>query len=564
MQVTSRLKSILPIAGWLPSYSSRNFQWDLFAGITLASFVLPESMAYATLAGLPSVFGIYCCIAGGLLFALFTTSGQLVVGPTSAISLMVGTTVAVLSNGDLSRWIAIAELTAFSVFIFCVLAYLLKLSNLVNFISENILLGFKTGAAFAIGVTQLPKLTGVDSGGSNFFERIYHFCLTIPQANMTILLFGLSALLLLIVGYRLFPGRPISLAVVILSILVATFTPITSHGLHVLGTIPAGLPHLTMPSLNFRDVDGIFGLALGVFLMGYIETTSAARTFAEKNGYEISPRQELLSLGVANLATAFVNGYPVSGGLSQSTVNDKAGAKTPLALIICSVTLSFLLLFFTGLLRNLPHVILAVVVLEAVSGLIKYRELKKLYSLSKMEFWVAMIAVAGVLMFGILQGVLIAALSSLAIFIYRASAPNIAMLGRIPGTNKFSDIFRHPDNEELPGCRIFRVESSILYFNQQLVREKLLYLVQKSGPGIKLVILDLSSSPVLDVSASKMLVRLTGDFGKMGITFRVVEALSEVREILRKLGMEEVIGHISRKQSIAGVIEEFFKETRSE
>ena len=549
--------SILPITSWIRTYDLSLARWDVVAGITLASFVLPESMAYASLAGLPGHFGIYCCIGGCLLFALLTQARQVAVGPTSAISLMVGTTVAVLSGGDPQRWIAIASLSAVAVFALCLTAYILKLSSLVNFISENILLGFKTGAALSIAASQLPKLFGVEGGGKNFFERIETLVRHLPETDLTIFLFGLSALALLLIGNKLFPGRPISLGVVVASILLVTFFKETFSQLELTGSIPEGLPAIGRPSLRFTDVDGVLGLALGVFLMGYIETMAVARTFAEKNNYSVDPRQELLSLGAANLASALVGGYPVSGGMSQSTVNDKAGARTPMALIVCSVALCLLLLFVTGFLQNLPEVILAVVVLDAITGLIKVKELRRLYTLSRSEFFISMLAIVGVLTFGILKGVLIAAIASIVYLIARTSSPVVSVLGRVPGTYQYSDIQRHPDNEEIPHCRIVRVESSILYFNQEFVHDRVI----DAANGVKeprLLILDLSASPWVDVSASKMLMKLQLEQRARGVDLRIVNALSGVRELLRKQGMEESIGHISRRVSIDQLVKEYF------
>src|SRR5690349_1774901 len=329
-----RLKGIVPIIDWLPQYQSAFLKWDMLAGITLAFFVLPESMAYATLAGVPSYFGIYCCIAGGLFFALFTTSKHLAIGPTSSMSLMIGSTVAVLSGGDPARWAAIASLTALVVAVLCLIAFVLRLSALVNFISDSILLGFKAGAALSIMATQIPKLFGVEGGGSNFFTRMSNLFQQLPKTNWTVLIFGLIGLAVLFLGDRLFPGKPVSLAVVIASILVITYTQLSGAGIHLAGEIPNQLPTIKRPSLRFSDVDGILDLAFACFLMGYIETISAARTFAMKNNYTINPRQELLSLGAANFASAFSSGYVVAGGLSQSTVNENSGAKSPLSLII--------------------------------------------------------------------------------------------------------------------------------------------------------------------------------------------------------------------------------------
>lgn len=550
-------RTLIPILQWFPKYEKKFLTWDIIAGITLASFVLPESMAYATLAGLPVQAGIYCCLAAGLFFAVFTTAKQVAVGPTSAISLMVGTTVAVLSGGDLQRWMAIAELTALVIAVICVLAYIFKLSSLVSFISESILLGFKAGAALSIATTQLPKIFGVEGGGSNFFERIITLTKNLPETNWIVFAFGMVALALLLIGDKLFPGKPVSLVVLIASIVVISVTSLTSYGIHITGAIPSGMPSIGKPSLRMSDVDGVLALAFACFLMGYIETVSAARTFALKNNYEINPRQELLSMGAANFAAAFSGGYPVAGGLSQSTVNEKSGAKTPLSLIICSVTLAVLLLFFTDLLKNLPEVLLAVIVIHAVAGLIKVKELKRIYKLSKLEFTVAMIAVAGVLTFGILKGVMIAVLMSIAFLLRRTATPNVAVLGRIGNTVRFSDILRHTDNTEIDGVKILRVEASILYFNADHIFADIMRKISLDKNNNKLLILDLSSSPFVDVSGSKMLLQLSNELKLRGVTFKIVEALSQARDLLRAQGMEEIIGHISRKVSVNDVVLEY-------
>ncbi|MFI5156553.1 MAG: SulP family inorganic anion transporter [Chitinophagales bacterium] len=551
------LESYLPISNWLPNYKKTFIRWDLVAGVTLASFVLPESMAYATLAGVPTYFGIYCCIAGGLLFALFTTSRQVAVGPTSSISLMIGSTVAVLSGGDPARWAEIAELTALAVAALCFTAYVFKLSSIVNFISDSILLGFKAGAALSIMATQLPKLFGVEGGGKNFFTRIWTLVQHLPDTNWNVLAFGLVAMAILIAGDLFLKGKPVTLVVVVAAILVMSFTNLASLGVHITGKIPQGLPAISRPSLRFRDVDGVLALAFACFLMGYIETISAARTFALKNNYSINPGKELISLGAANLAAAFSSAYPVSGGLSQSTVNDKSGAKTPMSLIICSVTLGLILLYFTSLLKNLPEVILAVIVIHAVSGLIKIKELKRIRKLNQMEFNVALIAIAGVLVFGILKGVMISVLMSLILLIRRSSRPEVAVLGRIGQTNHFSDIVRHPDNLITPGIMIVRIESSILYFNAEDILEKINEHLKSSGMDIKVLIIDLAAVPYVDVAGSKMLLNLATELQKEQKQIRIVDALSGVREILRKQGLEEITAEISRTHSIAEVLAEF-------
>lgn len=552
-------QSALPITEWLPKYKLSLLRWDIVAGITLAAYAVPVSLAYATLAGLPPQFGIYCYLVAGIFYAVLGSSKQLAIGPTSAISLMVGSTVAVLSGGDPSRWIAIAALTAFAVGVISLIAYLFKLSSLVNFISETILLGFKAGAAFTIAMTQLPKLFGVKGGGEFFFERLHILIQQLGETNLTVLAFGLVALALLIIGGKLFPGRPIALIVVIASIAVVSFTELSSYGIKIAGELPQGLPPLRKPALGFRDVDGVLALALACFLLAYIESISAARTLALKNNYAINPRQELLALGVANITTAFTSGFPVAGGLSQSSVNDKAGAKTQLALVVSSVTLGVLLLFFTGLLKNLPTVVLAAVVLDAVSGLVKIKELKRLRELSKFEFGIAMIAFAGVLLFGILKGILLAVILSLILLIRRTANPHVAVLGKIPGTDRYSDAGRNPDNILVDGIMIFRVEASIIYFNVESVSEDIWKHIRTAGEKLRLVILDLSSSPYVDVSGTNFLLQLNSELKKGNIQLRMVEARAAVRDILREQELETATGPINRRISLSDVVAEFVK-----
>jgi MFS superfamily sulfate permease-like transporter len=247
----------------------------------------------------------------------------------------------------------------------------------------------------------------------------------------------------------------------------------------------------------------------------------------------------------------------VAGGLSQSTVNDKSGAKTPVSLIFCSVTLGMILMFFTSLLKNLPEVILAVIVIHAVSGLIKIKDLKRIRQLNRMEFNVALIAIAGVLLFGILKGVMISVIMSLILLIRRTASPEVALLGRISDTENFSDRVRHPDNILLPGIVIARIESSILYFNAEDIFEKINRYISSSASPVKLIVLDLSAAPYVDVAGSKMLLNLTTDYHQQGVSIRIVQALSGVRDILRKQGVEEMTGHIGRDKTIAEAVHEF-------
>ena len=337
-----------PPARWLGEYQAVWLSSDLIAGMTLAAYAIPVSLAYAGLAGLPPQVGVYGYLLGGLGYALLGSSRQLAVGPTSAISLMIAGTVGAMAGGDAQRYAEIASLAAFTVAGLCLLAWLFRLSVLVKLISDSILVGFKAGAGLTIAMTQLPSLFGVPGGGHNFFERAILFIGQIGQTNLIVLTVGLAAVALIVFGERLLPGRPVALGVVALAIAVATLFGLPALGVPITGEIPAGLPSLSGPALRLRDVEGIIPLAAGCLLLAYIEGVSAARTFAAKHGYVLDPRQELLGIGAANLAAAMGHGYPVAGGLSQSAVNEKAGARTPLALVFASIALALCLLFLTG------------------------------------------------------------------------------------------------------------------------------------------------------------------------------------------------------------------------
>lgn len=542
-------RAIFPPAQWLPRYERTWLRHDVVAGVTLAAYAIPVSLAYASLAGLQPQQGIYCYLAAGIAYALFGSSRQLAVGPTSAISLLIGSTVAGMAMGDPVRWSQIAGLTALLFAATSFIAWALRLSSLVNFISETVLLGFKAGAAITIAVTQLPKLFGVRGGGDNFFARIWTLATELPGTQLPVLGFGIAAIVLLLAGEKLLPSRPVALLVVIVSIVLLTVTPLAHMGFKTVGLLPAGLPEISLPSLRPRDVDGVIPLAFACFLLAYIEGVSAARALAQKHGYEIDARQELFALGAANIATALGQGYPVAGGLSQSTVNDKAGAKTPLSLVFASVTIALCLLFLTGLLRNLPEVILAAIVLVAVKGLINVPELRRVWALSRMEFWVAAIAFVAVLLLGILKGVLLAAIASMLLLIRRAAHPHVARLGRVAGTHRYSDFERHPDNEEVPGVLIVRVESGLFYFNVSHVRDQIRDHLGTIGDNLRLVIWDLSTSPYVDISGARLIDQMQRELAANGITLRIVEARSSVRDLIRsEVGAS--VGEISRRISI--------------
>jgi high affinity sulfate transporter 1 len=545
----------LPPAQWLSAY---RFAWlprDLVAGLTLAAYAVPVALAYATLAGLPPQVGIYGYLLGGLGYALLGSSRHLAIGPTSAISLMIAATVAGMAEGDPQRYAQVASLAAFVVAGLCLIAWLLRLSVLVALISDSILIGFKIGAGLTIAMTQLPALFGVPGGGHNFFERAWLFAGQLGQTHWLVLTIGLVAIGMISLGDRAFPGRPVALIVVALAIAIASLLDLAERGVPVTGHIPAGLPSLAGPALRLRDVEGIVPLAVGCLLLAYIEGVSAARAFSIKHGYALDVRQEFLGLGAANLAAAFGHGYPVAGGLSQSSVNEKAGACTPLSLVFASVTLAASLLFLTTLLDDLPKAALAAVVLTAILGLFDFGALRHMWRVSRLDFLAAATALGGVLLLGILQGILLAALASALLLVFRASRPRVAFLGRVPGSSQFSDVARHPENEILPGVVAFRPEASLLYINAGAVREAVSARLRAAN-ATRLVVCDLSASPNMDLAGARMLRDLNTELVACGAMLRIVGARGTVRDLLRADGLADKVGGVDRIATLEALLEE--------
>ncbi len=542
---------------WLPS--------DAVAGVTLAAYAIPVSLAYATLAGLPPKVGVYGYLLGGLGYALAGSSRYLAIGPTSAISLMIAGMVGSLAGGDAARYAHIATSAAIGVGILCLIAWAFRLSVLVKLISDSVLTGFKAGAGLTIAVTQLPALFGVTGGGHTLPERLVLLAGELGDINFATLALGLAALALLWSGERWLPGRPVALGVVALSIIAVVLLNLTRFGVATTGAIPPGLPAPVWPTEQLRDQEGIAALAAGCMLLAYIEGVAAARAFAARHGETINPRRELLGLAAANLATATVGGYPVAGGLSQTAVNEKSGARSRLSLVFASGMLALFLLFLTGPLANMPRAMLAAVVLTAVYGLIDISALRQMRRVSRMDFLSAISALIGVLLLGILQGVLLAALISALLLLAYASAPHVAVLGRIPGTEAFSDRLRHPDNETVMGALAVRPEASLLYLNALHVMTSILtHLDGSQASGISTVFCDLSASPMMDLAGARMLAGLRDELRARRLTLVITGAHGRVRDLLRAEGLRDEVERSVRGTTLEGELRAFALNAKRE
>jgi sulfate permease, SulP family len=553
------LYNALPVLDWLPAYQSKWLRSDLIAGITLAAYLMPAGLADASLANLPPQAGLYACLFSGFVFWLFCSSRHTAITVTSAISVLVGASLGDLAGGDAARFWALASCTALIVGVLALIAWLAKAGVIVNFISESVLVGFKCGIALFIASTQLPKLFGFKGSHGDFWERSGYFFSHLGDTNSASLLLGISALILLLLGKRFLKNKPVALFVVIAGILVASTMDLGTLGVKVLGEVPQGLPPFGLPAVHLSDLNDLLPLALGCFLLGTVETAALGRMFAVKHGYRFDPNQELLGIAGANMMAGLGHGFPVSGGMSQSLVNESGGARTPLSGFIAALLTLLIVLFLSAVLRDLPQPVLAAIVLMAVTGLFKLSALKHLWRADRAEFVVAMAALLGVLGSGLLRGVMIGGVISLVQLLRTASRPHVAFLGRIPGSRRFSDRQRHPDNELIPGALIFRPESGLVYFNVDHVCRTILDRVSTEPKLPQLLVLDLSAAPRVDLQSAEALGNLSKELTAKGIRFQAVEARSSVRDRLRTEGVDSKMGGINRFKSVADAVEDFQK-----
>ena len=550
-------ETAFPAVTWLRNYHRDWFRLDLLAGITLAAYLLPAALGDASLARLPPQAGLYACLFGGLVFWIFCGSRQTSISVTSAISLVIGASLGEITGGNTTRFAALAAATALLVSLIAFIAWLAKAGVMVHFISESVMTGFKSGVALFLASTQLPKLFGFHGAHGSFWENTGFFLKHLNETNSMSILVGGIALALLVLGKIFFNHKPVALFVVIGGIAAASMLSLETRGVNLIGSVPQGIPPLSIPAVQWHDLNQVLPLAFACFLLGAVETAAIGRMFAAKYGGRFDANQENLALAASNLVAGLGGGFPVSGGTSQSLVNEEGGARTPLSTALAAVFILVVVLFFSRLLSALPQPVLAAVVLVAVAGLLNLSALKELWRDDRSEFVVAIAAFGGVLTSGLLRGVMIGVAISLVQLVRVSSRPHVALLGRIPGTRRFSDCDRHADNELIPNVMIFRPESALVYFNVDNVYDAILNRVRAQEIPPKLVVLDLSAAALVDMQSAYALASLADELTAEGIKFHAVEPRSSVRDRLRHAHVDGRLGGIDRFTTVADVIDHF-------
>jgi high affinity sulfate transporter 1 len=545
----------IPARAWLQTYDQSWLRKDVIAGITLAAYLLPSAIGDASLAGLPPEAGLYSVLFGSLVFWALCSSKQTALAVTSAISLLVGATLGEIAAGDPARHAMLAACTALMVAAIGFAAYALRAGTVVNFFSETVLVGFKCGVAFFLASTQLPKLFGFGgSHGGDFWDRLAHFFRGLDQTNSTSLALGLAALAVMLLGKTVLKHRPVAIFVVIGGIVAARVLHLDQRGVALLGEVPQGLPMPALPLVSREDINTLMPLAMACFVLAAVETTAIGRMFASKHGAPLDATQEFLAIATANLAAGIGRGFPVSGGMSQSLVNETAGARTPLSGLVAALLTLVVVLFLTGLLRYLPQPVLAAIVLAAVTGLVQVRTLQRIWRFNRAEFAVAMVALLGVLGSGLLNGVLFGAALSIVLLIRRAARPRVGEIGRVPGTAHFADLGRHPEYERLPHVLVCRTEGSLVYFNVDHVRSRVLALVAERPVPPDLVILFMGNVPFIDLAGAEVLAELHATLARRGIELKLAETHGPVRDAMQRLGEPEAMRLAERNQTVDQIL----------
>lgn len=536
---------VFPILESLKNYNGSLFRSDLSAGLTVAVMLIPQGMAYAMIAGLPPIYGLYASVIPILVYALLGTSRQLAVGPVAMVSLLTASSVSMLAESGTDQYIMLAITLALLVGIIQFLLGIFRLGFLVSFLSHPVISGFTSAAALIIGFSQLKHLLGIAIPRSHYVHEILIEAFRqIGETNIYSLLTGVAGILIIIFLKRIHKSFPSQLVAVIFGILAVRLFSLESRGVSVVGDIPAGLPEFGMPLFEISVLQSLMPAALAIALVSFMESIAVAKAIqARHKDYKLDSNQELIALGMANIAGSFFKSYPVTGGFSRTAVNDQAGARTTLASLISVFGIVLTLFFFTNLFYFLPNAILASVIMVAVFGLIDYKEALHLWHSDRKDFTMLLVSFIATLFLGIEQGIAIGVLLSLAILVFNTSRPHIAVLGKIPGSSIYRNIERFDNVIEDESLLILRFDGRLYFANCEYFKEKLDLLYAKKADSLKAIIISGESINAIDSSAIHMLKDLHKDYKNKNIRLIFTGLIGPVRDALKRSGLVDKLGN---------------------
>lgn len=539
------IERYFPFLSWMGSYERKWFRNDLLSGMTLGVMLVPQGMAYAMIAGMPPIHGLYAALVPQLVYALLGTSRQLAVGPVALDSLLVASGVGALGLLDQGDYVLAVLLLTLLIGSIQLLLGIIKMGFFVNFLSKPVIGGFGFAAALLIGLGQLHHILGVDSVQADRLHILLGNILgSLGDLNPLVLGISIAALALMVLLGRFRKKLPIPLIMVVLGIGAVALFGLESKGIRIVGEVPRGLPNFKIPSMDWDRIAQLLPIAITVALFGFMESVSIAKTVEERHpGQELDADQELRALGMANILGSFFQSFSVSGSFSRTAVNDRAGAKTGMSLIVSALFIAAVLLFLTPLFHRLPTLVLGAIILVAVFGLMDLKYPKQLWAYQKDEFllWAATFLLT--LFVGLMEGILLGVLLSLTLLVYRSSRPHMPVLGKIRGTPYFKNVDRFAEDVEVEEDKlILRFDSQLYFGNRDYFKKRLYQQVAKKGPALKYVILNAEPISYMDSSAISMLEHTILDLGNRGIQFMIAAAIGPTRDTLQSSGIVSLLG----------------------
>jgi high affinity sulfate transporter 1 len=548
------LHRAVPVSAQLQGYERQSLTKDTIAGVTVAALAIPSAMGYAEVAGLSPVAGLYALLLPVVAYSLLGTSRQLVVGPEGTSAALVAAAIAPLADGDPERYVALAATLALVVGGVYFLARTVRLGWIADYLSRAALIGFIHGVAVVLVCGQLGKLTGVvitaDRPGGQVWELLHE----LDEVSLTTLATGAIALLVLFGLKATFPKVPAPLVVVVGAIIVSAAADLEAHGVSILGDIPSGLPSIEVPETRLRDVIDLLIPALGIVFATYSDSILTARSFAGKHRQHVNADQELLALGVANVTAGLTQSFPMGNSNSRTAVNEQMGVRTQVAGIVSAVVVALVLLFLTDPMGQLPDAVLGAVIVYAAIGLVSLDDWKAIRAISRRDFIIALAAMAGVILFGILQGILIAVFLSILVVVQRSARPNDAVLGWVPRLKRYADVSLHPSAELTPGVLVYRLDDRLFFANSDYVKGRVREAIAGSPTEVDTFVFDAEALNNIDSTGVAALETIIDDLRHDGTTFMVARLKGTMQERFDQAGLTDTIGASSLYPTVRAAV----------
>jgi SulP family sulfate permease len=547
----SRLARLVPALDWLGHYQRAWLRGNVVAALTTWALVVPQAIAYAQIAQLPPQAGLFAAFAGLLGYGLFGSSRQLIVSPTSATAAISAALVAPVAMGDAARFGALAAALAVLVGVVLIVLGVLHLGFVSRFISAAVQAGFMFGLGLTIIVGQLPALLGVSKGEGNFFPQLWHVLTQLGDTNGWTAILGLGGLALLLGLKRAAPSIPAALVVVAAGIVVVALGDLADHGVDVIGKIDGAVPTPVLPSVGWDDLVALLPGAMAIAVIGYAETATVGESLADEHRYSVRPDQELTATGIANVMAGLFQGFITGGGASQSAANDRAGARTQLVSLLVSGLTVLTAVALLPMFRDLPQAALGAIVISAVIGFLNLPALGRIRRLRRDSFALALAALLGVLVLGVLGGLLLAVAISVVLLLVGQSRPGSSVLGRLPTSDVYVALENEPAARTDPGLLVFRVNAPLLFVNAKLLRDRIREQLRQADAPVRIVLLDLQFTPQLDIESVNVLVALHRELHEQNAALWLANVRAEVLGMLRRSGLADDIGEAHLYRTIA-------------